>query len=357
LGSSASPTGDKRRIDSLDFALLQAKEESKNDGRWRLSMLQKANEVSAMLQEERLADVAKASEQISELNAVLKLEREKHRREVDVALAEKQTAQDEFQTREADLRQRLDDKDSMMAEVLKQAGDSEERLESQRRAFEQQAEKTAAQNAKLQQQLNRMGEDSSAKVQRSDDKDNMMAEVLKQARDCEERLENQRRAFEEQVEKAAAENAQLQQQMSRMGEDSSAKEQQMAAVLKQIEATHSKRREEISERMQHKPRFWKNASEDSSTDVSEGSSTPGSCRSSNFSSPVSVCQRLAAANPSNSAQSLSTRMKGQLETIDKEQQVSAAANRKVENEELQRRLERLREHRAKEQAGNEQLQK
>jgi len=143
----------------------------------------------------------------------------------------------------------------------------------------------------------------------------------------------------------------------------------MAAVLKQIEATHLKRREEISERMQHKPRFCRNASQESSTNVSEGSSTPCSPptspsfanrsaptspsfanRSSNFSSPFSSAQHSASwgsfylgSSPSKSAQSLSTRMKermnGQLETIDKEQQASAAASRKVENEGLQRRLE------------------
>jgi len=255
LGSSASPAGDERR------QLLEAKEESNGGyGRWRRSIVQ------------------------------------------------------QWTTREADLRQRLDDKETMMAEVLKQASDCEEKLEDQRRAFEQRLESSAAENAKLQQQLNRMGADSC-------EKEKQMAEVLKQASDCKERLEDQRRAFEDQVENAAAENDELQKQLNRMSEDSSAKEQKMAAVLKQIEATHLKRREEISERMQHKPRLWKNASEESSTNVSEGSSTPGSSRSSNFSSPGSSSQRLA------------------------------------ENEELQRRLERLREHCGKDQVGNEQFQK
>merc|ERR1719424_453957 len=133
-----------------------------------------------------------------------------------------------------------------------------------------------------------MGEDAS-------EKEKIMAEVLKQARDCEERLENQRRAFEEKLKKAAAENAELQQKLNQMDEDSSEKEQKIVDVLKEMEASHLKRREEISERMspkepkaitESKPRTF-SASTMATLFDTDGSSTPGSTRSSNLSSPVS----------------------------------------------------------------------
>jgi len=358
-----SQAGDKRR------RLLQAKEESKNNGRWRRTMLEKAKEISAMVEQDRLTDMAK----------------------VDMALAKTQNAQEGFKKREADLRQKLDDKEKFMVEVLKQASDCEERLENQRRMFEEQVEKTAAKNAELQQRLKRIGEDAS-------EKEKIMAEVLKQAsdceeklakqeRDCEERLENQRRAFEEKLKKAAAENAELQQKLNQMDEDSSEKEQKIVDVLKEMEATHLKRREEISERMASKPRSFsmeeisermspkaitesKPRTFSSSTMATlcntDGSSTPGSTRSSNLSSPVSSssvqflltrCQAAQSAQLKlvNSASRFG--MKGQPETIGKDQQASAATNRKFENEELKKRLEKLIEDCAKQPAGNEQLQK
>jgi len=196
--------------------------------------------------------------------------------------------------------------------------------------------------------------------------------LAKQERDCEERLENQRRAFEEKLKKAAAENAELQQKLNQMDEDSSEKEQKIVDVLKEMEATHLKRREEISKRMsskepnaitESKPRT-NSASTMAST--ADGSSTPGSTRSSNLSSPVSTssvqflltrCQAAQSAQLKlvNSASRFG--MKGQPEMIGKDQQASAATNRKFENEELKKRLEKLIEDCAKQPAGNEQLQK